>query len=160
MLGLLALAFIVVPILELAVFARVAGSFGFGNTLALVVLVSIVGAWLVKREGMSAWRRANERMARGEVPANELLNGLLILVAGAFMLTPGFLTDAVGLACVLAPTRTLLNRALRSRITSSPGLGGSFITFSGPLRPRGEPRGREREPIEVEVLEVERTDDP
>lgn len=109
--------FIVVPILELAVIVEVAGGIGLGNTLALLILVSLAGAWLVKREGIGAWRRVQEQVQAGRVPAKEMVDGVMILVGGALLLTPGFLTDAVGLSLLLPPVRAVLRRLMRRRIT-------------------------------------------
>lgn len=129
MFGLLFLAFLVVPILELYVFVQAADAIGFGATLFWIVAVSIIGAWLVRREGMGALRRANEKVTRGQMPTDELVNGILILFAGALMLTPGFLTDAVGLLLVFPPTRALLRGSVRRRFAAGPivvGRSGSF----------------------------------
>ena len=85
---LLVLVFLVTPIVELYLFVEVSASIGFGAALLWIVGVSVVGAWLVRREGLSALRRANAKMATGELPTDELLTGMLILFAGALMLTP------------------------------------------------------------------------
>ena len=137
MFGLLLLAFLVVPIVELYIFVQVAGAIGFAYTLFWIVAVSIIGAWLVKREGMGALRRANEKVARGEMPTDELVNGILILFAGALMLTPGFLTDAMGLLLVFPPSRALLRGTVRRRFAAGPIIigrpGAGF--GAGPRRP-------------------------
>lgn len=120
MLGLLFLAFLLVPILELYVFVQVADAIGFLATLFWIVAVSVVGAWLVKREGLSALRRANAKVDRGEVPTDELVSGILILFGGALMLTPGFFTDALGLLLVFPPTRALLRGSVKRRFSHGP----------------------------------------
>ena len=79
-------------------------------TIALVVLTALVGAWLVRLQGLSALNRVRESAARGELPAIELLEGLFLLAAGALLLTPGFFTDIVGFACLTPPLRRLLIR--------------------------------------------------
>jgi UPF0716 protein FxsA len=107
--------FIVMPILELAAFVQVADWIGFLPSLVLIVVFSVSGAWLVKQEGISVWRRAQAQLGRGELPAAELLNGLLLLVAGALMLVPGFITDAFGLLLLLPPTRALVRMLLLRR---------------------------------------------
>ena len=126
MFGLLLLAFLVVPIIELYLFVEVSNQIGFGAALLWIVGVSIVGAWLVKREGMSAFRRANEKVAVGEVPTDELITGILILFAGALMLTPGFLTDGVGMLLLFPPSRALVRRRLRGRFATGPIVIGRF----------------------------------
>ena len=79
-------------------------------TIALVVLTALVGAWLVRLQGLSGLNRIRESAARGELPALELLEGLFLLAAGALLLTPGFFTDIVGFACLTPPLRRLLIR--------------------------------------------------
>ena len=127
MLGLLLLAFLVVPIVELYLFVQVSQSIGFLAALFWIVAVSVIGAWLVRREGMGAWARANHQLARGEVPADEMINGLLILVAGALMLTPGFLTDACGLLLLLPPSRAVARGFLRRRVRTGPIIIGGRV---------------------------------
>jgi UPF0716 protein FxsA len=111
---LLILLFIVTPIVELYLIVQVAGEVGVLNTIALLFLVSVVGAWLVRREGLGILRKAQEEMAQGRVPGRQLVDGLLVLFGGALMLTPGFATDALGLSLLFPPTRALL-RAVASR---------------------------------------------
>lgn len=140
MLGVLLLAFLVVPIVELYVFVQVADAIGFLPTLFWIVAVSVVGAWLVKREGLSALRRANQRVARGEVPTDELVSGMLILFGGALLLTPGFFTDVLGLVLVFPPTRALLRGTVKRRfVAGGPLLVGRTTViggFGGPARGR------------------------
>jgi UPF0716 protein FxsA len=134
MVGVLLLLFLIVPIVELYVIIEVGGWLGVWPTLGLLVLVSVVGAWLVKHEGLGVWTRAQRQLQRSELPANELLDGLLILFAGALMLTPGFVTDIVGLVLLVPPTRalvrSLLSRRFRRRFDLATGgfagPGGSF----------------------------------
>ncbi len=104
-----------VPILELYVIVRVAVGIGTFQTIGLLILVSVVGAWLVRREGLWVLNRVRERLDQGQVPGNELVDGLLILVAGALMLTPGFLTDALGLVLLAPPTRIIVRTMLVKR---------------------------------------------
>lgn len=104
----MAVLFLVVPFVELFVLLQVGQAIGALDTIALLVLVSIVGAWLVKREGLGVLRRAQERVAAGTVPGRELVDGVLILFAGALLLTPGFLTDVVGILLLLPPVRAAL----------------------------------------------------
>jgi UPF0716 protein FxsA len=149
----LLVAFVVVPLLELWVILRVGSVVGAGWTIAALLAVSVVGAWLVKREGRSAWRRF--RNALGDrVPAAEVVDGALVLVGGTLLLTPGFLTDAVGLALVIPPSRALVNRAIRSRVRHQFGLGPA-----GRTPPPGTGAGRPQDaadPIDVEVVDVRR----
>lgn len=128
MTGLLALLFLVLPILEIYVVTQVAGSMGWLSTIALVIFVSLAGAVLVRVQGLSVLARIQRRLHSGEVPGKELVDGALVLVAGALLVTPGFLTDGVGLFFLLPPTRaiarTWLTRRYSGRIQSG-DLGGS-----------------------------------
>ena len=120
MLAVLALLFVVVPFVELYVILQVSHVMGLVPTLGILLLVSICGAWLVKREGFGVLRRAQARMDEGRVPGRELVDGVLILFAGALLLTPGFVTDAVGLLLLLPPIRAAIRlvalRALSKRV--------------------------------------------
>jgi UPF0716 protein FxsA len=115
-LGPLVLLFIIVPIVELYVIIQVGHVLGVFNTLALLVLVSFLGAWLMKREGLSTWRRAQRQIDAGVVPGRELVDGALIVLAGALLLAPGFVTDAVGLLLLLPPVRAAVRGFTRHRL--------------------------------------------
>ena len=106
--GLLFLLFVVVPILELVVIIQVGQSLGALNTAALLVIDSLVGAWLVKHQGLGLIRKSQERLRNGEMPSDEISAGIALLFAGALMLTPGFLTDGFGLMLLIPPVRQLL----------------------------------------------------
>lgn len=142
MFGVLLLAFLLVPLLELYVFVQVADAIGFLSTVAWIVVVSVVGAWIVKREGMSALRRANEQVSGGQVPTNELVNGILILFGGALLLTPGFFTDVLGLLLVLPPSRALLRGTVKRRFASSGPIVVTRARFGGFGGPGGPGPGR------------------
>ena len=114
---LLAVLFLVVPVAELWVIIASSRQFGFLNTLGVLIVISMLGAWLIKREGMKVWRRFNAQIASGAVPSNEIADGVLVLGAGALLMTPGFLTDIVGLLALFPPTRALLRRVLVKRFT-------------------------------------------
>src|SRR5690606_18639405 len=109
---LLLVLFIAVPIAELYVIVQVAQGIGILNTLGLLLLVSIVGAWLVKREGIGVLRRAQLRLNEGSVPGRELVDGILILCAGALMLAPGFITDCTAILLLLPPIRAAVRGLL------------------------------------------------
>lgn len=127
----LIVALLGIPTAEIFFIIRVAGDLGIPETIGLLVGVSIVGALLVRRCGLGVLRQIRERLARGEIPARELVDGLLILVGGLLMLTPGFLTDAAGLLLLVPPTRSALRALLLRRYSKrlriagwSPGTGG------------------------------------
>jgi len=102
------LAFIVVPVVEIFLITQVASQLSWLPTIALVIAVSMVGAWLVRREGLSVINRVRTALNSGTLPTNELADGAMIFFASALMLTPGFLTDALGLALLIPPIRALL----------------------------------------------------
>ena len=101
-------AFIVLPVLEIYIITQVAGPLGWPLTIFLVIFVSLAGAWLVRREGMGVIRRLRDALQAGRMPTRELADGAMIFFASALMLTPGFLTDAFGLALLIPPIRALL----------------------------------------------------
>jgi UPF0716 protein FxsA len=129
---LLVLLFVVVPIAELAVILQVGSWLGFWPTLALLVADSILGAVLLKSQGRGAWQRFQAALAQRRAPAQEVLDGAIVVFGGALLLTPGFLTDALGLACLLPPSRAVLRRVVLRRFT--------LVAFAGSaLRRRGRP---------------------
>ena len=111
----LTVLFIVLPIVEIWVLIRVAGVIGGLEAVSLVILVSMVGAWLVRREGLGVLRKVERRLGEGQLPSRELVDGLLIAVGGALMLTPGFVTDAVSLLLLFPPTRIVVRTWLMNR---------------------------------------------
>ena len=136
----LTVLFVVLPIIEIWVLIRVAAVVGGLEAVSLVILVSVVGAWLVRREGMGVLRKVEQRLAAGELPSRELVDGVLIAVGGALMLTPGFVTDAVSLLLLFPPTRivarTWLMTRYRGRIHTAPfGGPGAFGGFGPAFRP-------------------------
>ena len=116
---LLALLFLVIPIAELYVIVQVAHAIGVFDTLGLLVLDSLLGGWLMKREGMGVLRRLQAKLATGELPSTELVDGFLILFGGALMLAPGFLTDILGIVLLLPPVRAVIRRVLARRFKST-----------------------------------------
>jgi UPF0716 protein FxsA len=107
--------FIVIPLVEIAVIIQVGDWLGIVNTIGLLILVSVAGAWLVKRQGLGVLRRIGEQRQAGQVPAAAVFDGALILVAGALLLFPGFVTDVFGLLLLLPPVRAGVRAFLRRR---------------------------------------------
>ena len=99
------LALVGAMVLEVYVFLQISHAIGLGDAIVLLVAVSLVGAQIVKRQGLSAWRRIQEALVNQQVPGRHLIDGFLILVAGALLLVPGFVTDVVGLLLLLPPVR-------------------------------------------------------
>lgn len=109
---LLAVGFLVIPLLEIFVIIQVGQEIGAPWTIALLVVDSAIGAWIVKREGTRAWSALRNAVTAGHLPRHELADAALILVGGALLLTPGFATDAAGFFFVIPFTRPLARRLL------------------------------------------------
>jgi UPF0716 protein FxsA len=112
----LALLFLLVPIAELYVIIQVGEAIGLGWTVALLIADSVLGSLLVRSQGRAVWRRFNEAVAQARVPHREIVDGVLVIFGGALLLTPGFLTDIVGVTFLLPPTRALIRRFLIRRL--------------------------------------------
>jgi UPF0716 protein FxsA len=112
----LILLFIAVPIAELFVIIQVGEAIGVWWTIGLLVADSILGSWLMRHQGRSAWRRFNEAVQAGRVPAREVLDGALVIFGGALLLTPGFITDILGGILLIPPTRALVRAVLVRRL--------------------------------------------
>ncbi len=110
--AILVAAFIAVPLAEIYLIIQVGQVIGAWWTVALLVAVSILGSWLIRREGKRVWRALTEALASGRLPNREVLDAGLVLVGGTLMLTPGFLSDILGLFVMLPMTRPIARRAL------------------------------------------------
>jgi UPF0716 protein FxsA len=115
-LAVLVVLFVAVPLVELALILWVGGQLGVVDTIGLLVLCSLLGALLVKHQGLGVLRRVRAELDAGRLPAVALLDGVAVLAAGALLLTPGFLTDALGLVLLLPPARRWLRGALLRRL--------------------------------------------
>lgn len=115
MLPLLVLLFVLVPIAELAIIIQVGQTVGIAWTVAILVADSVLGSLLMRTQGRATWRRFNEALQSGRVPANEVLDGGLVIFGGACLLTPGFITDLLGLLLLVPPTRAVVRRLLVRR---------------------------------------------
>ena len=129
MFPLIATIFLVVPIIEIYLLIQVGQVIGAGWTILLVVLTAVVGVWLLRIQGLSTLTRAQQRLQENELPARELLEGVALVVAGAFLLTPGFATDTLGFLLLLPPTRIWLVKLAASRMVVT-------TTMHGQPRPR------------------------
>ena len=136
MVPILAVAFIVVPLAELAVLIAVGDWIGVLPTLVLLLVVSVVGAWLAKREGLAAWRRFQLALSEGRVPTVEVADGAMILLAGALLLTPGFLSDVAGVLLLLPPVRAAARR-LAPRLAARRLRRRGRVVVEGTARPAG-----------------------
>ncbi|MCW2850332.1 MAG: FxsA cytoplasmic rane protein [Marmoricola sp.] len=113
---LLVVAFVVVPLVEIYVIIQIGQVIGAWWTILLLIADSVLGSWLVKREGARAWRALQVALQQGRMPARELADGILVLVGGLLMLTPGFVLDIVGVLCILPVTRPIGRRVLSGLI--------------------------------------------
>ena len=128
----LVLLFIVVPIVEIYVIIQVGQAIGAWWTIALLIADSIIGSVLMRSQGRAAWRRFQLALAEGRMPAREVLDGVLVIFGGAFLVTPGFCSDIVGALLLLPPTRAVIRRVLVRRFTFS-----MLKDMSSPGMPRG-----------------------
>ena len=154
----LILLFIVVPIAELYVIIQVGQAIGVVPTLILLLADALLGSLLLKHQGRGAWRRFNEALAARRFPGREVVDGVLIVIGGTLLLTPGFLTDIFGLFLLVPPTRAIARRVLRrltiGRFTvvgMGPGSGGPFGPPSGSGPTRGPSRDYDFEGTAEEV---------
>lgn len=110
----LLILFIVVPIVELYVIIQIGGAIGVWPTLALLVADALLGSLLLRQQGRGAWQRFNAALAERRFPGREVADGLMIAVGGTLLLTPGFITDVLGLILLIPPSRALVRRAMRA----------------------------------------------
>jgi UPF0716 protein FxsA len=132
-------AFVVVPIAELYVILQVGDAIGPVATILLLVADSILGAALLRWQGRTTWRRFIEAVQAGRVPHREILDGVLVIFGGALLITPGFLTDLVGLGLLLPPTRAVVRRFLAGLLTRRAVTGFADATFAAGERQRPPP---------------------
>jgi UPF0716 protein FxsA len=163
---LLFLLFIVLPLLELFVIVEVAGTLGILPTIVLLVSISLVGSWLVRREGLGVVRRARAMLDAGELPTGEVVDGVLLVFAGALLLTPGFVTDAVGLFLLVPPTRALTRRLLTGRFRRRLGFVGGVAGAASSAGARAwtatgfGTRSKERQYVGEAIIVDDRPNEP
>lgn len=135
---LLAVVFIGMPLLEIAVFIEVGGAIGVWPTIALTVATALAGSLLLRAQGLATLMRARAQMDRGELPAREIFEGVCLVLAGALLLVPGFVTDALGLLLFFPPFRDLLRLLIARHIAAKTARGEARIFVDGvELDPRG-----------------------
>lgn len=153
LLALIAL-FIVLPLAELYVILQVGDAIGAVWTILLLAAESLLGALLLRSQGRSVWRRFNTALAEGKMPHREVMDGVLVIFGGAFLITPGFITDVIGLLLLVPPTRALI----RSRVVRRLGRRVTVEVGSRPGRSRpGRSRPRD---YDVEGTAREYGDEP
>ncbi len=140
----LLIGLISIPLAELYVLLEIGGSIGAASTISLVILTAVLGAWLLRQQGMATIARAQASMNAGELPAVELMEGLILLLTGILLLTPGFITDTLGFLMLLPPVRRRFALGFAKRMIvrhagqrgRSPGAGpaGGPHTFDGEFK--------------------------
>ena len=116
---LLFVVFVILPIAEIMVLVEVGARIGTLNTAALVVLTALIGSFMLRQQGLSTLFRAREQIDRGALPLQEMLEGICLAVGGALLVTPGFITDIIGFACLIPVTRQWLVKAVAKRVSMS-----------------------------------------
>ena len=124
----LMLAFVIMPLVELAVLFKVHSAVGLGYTLAIVVLTGVTGAFLARLQGLLVLRQIQLDLAEGRMPAPRMMDGVMILIAGVLLITPGLITDAAGFALLLPPVRSAIRAWLRSRLEARLREGSITVT--------------------------------
>lgn len=132
------LLFILMPIIEIAVLLRVGSAIGWLSTLGVVILTAIIGTVMLRQQGLATLTRAQQRLGAGEMPAEQMLEGVALMIGGVLLLTPGFVTDAFGFMCLIPPTRLAILRFVKSRSTI--GLAG-VVAGSTPRSAAGSQPG-------------------
>jgi UPF0716 protein FxsA len=151
---LILIAFIAVPLVEIAVFIQVGGFLGLWPTLAIVILTAIAGTALLRIQGLATLHRAQAAMQRNQLPLREVFDGLCLLVAGALLLTPGFVTDALGGLLFLPPFRALLRRLVGAHLMARTHVHASASWHGGPQGPGPRPYPGIGDVIDGEFEEV------
>lgn len=147
--------FLVVPILEIACFIAVGGAIGIGWTLLLILVTAVIGTVLLRVQGLGLLARMQGELRAGRVPARELVHGLMLALAGVLLLTPGFVTDAIGFALFVPPLRDAVWNLVRGRVTTTlkAGVASTAMGGMGGRRPGG------RGTIDLDEDDYRRTDE-
>ncbi len=150
--------FLVVPIVEIYLLLEVGGLIGALPTIILVVLTAVIGAGLLRQQGLSTLARLQQSMGQGKIPAQEMVEGILLAVGGALLMTPGFVTDTMGFLCLLPFSRTFIAKNIMKRSADkmkaginaqASGFGGFYNTNDAQQSPY-DPNVVEGEFTEVE----------
>ncbi len=158
MLGWLILLFVAIPLAELALLVWVGGQVGLGATVALVVVTGILGASLARSQGLATLSRFQSRLGAGEIPHQDLIDGILILLAGAVLLTPGLITDIAGFLLLVPAVRRSVRRWLVARFSArmvvvGPGSASGSGSATRPGPSTGGPSSGDVVDAEFEVKE-------
>lgn len=150
----LLLLFIIVPILELALFMLLGSKMGLPTTLIIIVATAFLGAALTKSQGAKALHNFQNALAMGKMPHKEIVDGLLILIAGAVLLTPGFLTDAVGFLLLLPPARAAIRGVLTDKLAKKAHVAVGGNPLDPDFQPEGGDQASQAKPVSGKVIDV------
>lgn len=144
----LLILFITIPVLELCIFMMLGSKIGIPTTLAIIVITAVLGAWLTKSQGLKALTKYQSALSQGRLPHEEVMDGLLILIAGAVLLTPGFLTDAIGFSLLVPTFRDIVKSIAKGYLSGKVSVAGEAMGA-----PKPAPGGSNVINIEAEVVE-------
>ncbi len=150
----LLLLFIIVPIIELALFILLGNRLGLSTTLLIIIITAVIGAALTKSQGAKAIHNFQSAMAQGKMPHKEIVDGLLILVAGAVLLTPGFLTDTIGFLLLFAPTRAVIRSLVTGKLADKVNVSVGGNPLDPELEPRREDEATHAKPATGKVIDI------
>jgi UPF0716 protein FxsA len=153
----LAALFVLVQIIEIWLLIQVGQAIGGWQTLLLLVVDSLLGAWLLRREGRRTWRAFRLALAERRVPAREVADGVLVIIGGTLLITPGFLSDVVGLLFLLPPSRSVIRPVLTRVVAGRMGVVGMVAPAGGQRRP---PSYRAPKVVDGEVVDPEQHEGP
>ncbi|WP_018982359.1 FxsA family protein [Salinimonas chungwhensis] len=152
------LLFAIMPIIEIALLVQVGGMIGGWNTIALVILSALIGSYLVRREGLATLQTAQSKMQRNEIPGDELVQGLMLVVAGVLLVTPGFVTDILGLLFVIPGSRQYLARNISKHLKARVVTSSTFTSGQNPFNQHSDPFSRPDRDENGDIIEGEYTD--
>lgn len=155
----LILIFVGVPVLEIAVFIQAGDIFGLWPTLAAIVATAIIGGALIRMQGLATVARARQSLDRGQTPVREVFTGICLLLAGALLLTPGFLTDSIGFLLLVPPVRQVLGTWILNALVRG-GKGRIWVNGEEIVTPDRPDGGSPRDAIDVDFTEVPPGEDP
>ncbi len=162
MLGRLILLFLLTPAIELGLLIQVDRLIGFWPTIGLIVVTGLIGSYLARREGTSTWQRLNRKLAQGGLPGNELIDGVIILISGALLITPGVLTDVIGFIGLVPLTRRPIRNLLMKRFKRKMADGTMHVQYGGfgMSTPPSSPNGSDAPEADAPQWEGARRDVP
>lgn len=150
----LLLLFIIAPVIELALFMLLGTKLGLPYTLIIIVITAFIGAALTKSQGSKALSNFQNALAMGKIPHKEMVDGLLILIAGAVLLTPGFLTDAVGFLLLLPPARAVIRGILTEKLSKKVQVSVGGNPLDPDFAPPTDDQATKAKPAAGKVIDI------